>query len=411
MKNFDINFKLVLGSQLISLLGGNMLRFAILLYILDLSNSPAIFATAMSVTMIPVFIFAIPGGILADRLDKKKLIVILDAIKAVICIYILIIFTTNSYTIVNLTLIVSIFVAILNLFAPIFTAATPQIVDEKILPEANGAIQSVNAVSELLSFVLGGFLVATVGIQNVIIIAMIAFMLSTIMDLYIKIDYKKQISQHGVIKTALLDLKDATNYSLKVNPQISIITLFIACFVFLLMPLMLVAFPYINRIHFEANEMMFGISQALSALGMLLGGVLAGFLKNLLITSNFPKMTILVAIICLLTAITISPFMNNLMQLSFWLFNLGIMILMVFTTFGNVIAFSFLQENVPITYVGKVVALMITVINIVNPLSQAIFGFIMANVIGGNMSLFIIIGSLLVVLAILTRNMFKIKLI
>ena len=81
MKKFDVNFKLVLVSQIISLIGGNVLRFALLLFILDMSGSAGTFGLVMAVSQIPVFLFAIPGGIIADRMDKKKLIVFLTALK------------------------------------------------------------------------------------------------------------------------------------------------------------------------------------------------------------------------------------------------------------------------------------------------------------------------------------------
>jgi len=407
MKKFDHNFKLVLVSQIISLIGGNILRFALLLFILDISGSAGTFGLVMAISQIPVFLFAIPGGIIADRMNKKKLIVFFDGIKTVICAGLLAIFLAGAYSIANLTAIIAVFMMIMTLFTPILTAATPAIVDGEVLEEANGAIQAINATSELLSFVLGGILIATIGIMNIIILAGVSFLISTIIDLFIKIAYQKEQSEFGVIKTAALDMKKSLNYATKKNPLIIKLATSMGFFSFLIMPIMTVAMPYIIRIQFQASDTMFGVSQAVGAFGMLLGGILSGKFKKWLEIKHFAKLVSIVAALCLLLAVTVYAPLFSGVALPFWLFNIILMFVMVLMTFGTVIAMSLIQKQVPEKYLGKTIALMITIINVSIPVSQYIFGTMMNLLAGRNSFLFIAIGLLMMGLAVLGRKAFN----
>jgi len=408
MKKFGINFKLALTSQIISLIGGNILRFALLLFILDLTQSAVIFGIVTAVSQIPVMLFAIPGGIIADRMNKKKLIVFLDGIKTVICAVLLVIFLTGTYSVTNLTVIIVIFMAIVTLFAPILIAATPSIVDQEALVEANGAIQAINAMSELLSFVLGGILVATIGINNIIILAGIAFSASTVIDLFIKIPYVKQKVEFGIIKTATLDLKDSFCYAVKENPTIIKLSMLSAVLAMLFLPILTVALPYIARIEFGASDTMFGISQAIAAFGMLLGGMLSGKFKKWLNIQHFSKLILMMAALCIVLAISIytSRFGGEI-TIPFWLFNIGLMLIMVVITFANIIVMALVQEQVPANYLGKIVALVITVANFVLPAGQYVFGLLMEYFTDGIYVLFIAISILTIGVSMGARKMFK----
>lgn len=407
MKKFGINFKLVLTSQIISVIGGNTLRFALLLFILDLSQSAGTFGLVTAVSQIPVVLFAIPGGIIADRMNKKKLIVFFDGIKTVICIGLLALFLTGTYSVMNLAVVIAIFVTIVTLFSPILMTAMPTIVDQDVLVEANGAIQSVNAMSELFSFVLGGILVATIGINNIIILAGIAFLISTVIDLFIKIPHVKQEAEFGVIKTASLDMKNSLTFAVKEKPVIIKSALLFALISFLFLPIITVGLPYIARIEFGVNDTMFGISQAIPALGMLLGGVLSGKFKKLLDVKHFSKLVLIMAGLCLALAVTVyGPLFGGAMALPFWLFNVALMLIQVVIMFGNITVISFVQTQVPGNYLGKVLALIVTVASFATPVGQFLFGSLMELFAGRTSILFVVIAALVVGIAVIAKRMF-----
>ena len=102
-KNFNI---LVLG-QIISLFGSSIQRFALSLYLLDLTGSASIFATILAISMIPVVLMSPIAGILADRGDKKKLMVLLDVLSAVLLMaYAGVVFNGNDHVFIIATVMV-----------------------------------------------------------------------------------------------------------------------------------------------------------------------------------------------------------------------------------------------------------------------------------------------------------------
>ena len=156
MKNFDINFKLLLISNAISNLGVQILRFALILFLVDLTRSATVLGVATAITQIPLFLLAPVGGSMADRMNKKQLIVMLDAASTVLCLILFVIFWQQAYTVVNLTIIMTILVGIVTVAGPVFFSAMPLIVKEAHLVEANGAISSLRAISNLAGPALGG---------------------------------------------------------------------------------------------------------------------------------------------------------------------------------------------------------------------------------------------------------------
>ena len=73
------NLRLLVLSQASSLVGNYTLKFALSMYILEVTGSAALFATFLSVAMVPTIVLSPFGGILADRGDRRRIMVTLDA--------------------------------------------------------------------------------------------------------------------------------------------------------------------------------------------------------------------------------------------------------------------------------------------------------------------------------------------
>ncbi|MCC8143351.1 MAG: hypothetical protein LUD02_04710 [Tannerellaceae bacterium] len=75
---FSKDFILVVAGQIVSISGNQIVRYALPLYVLNETGSSALFGTISAVAFIPMLLLFPIGGILADRLNKKKVMVILD---------------------------------------------------------------------------------------------------------------------------------------------------------------------------------------------------------------------------------------------------------------------------------------------------------------------------------------------
>ena len=75
---FRQDFTLVVIGQIISLFGNAILRFALPLYLLRQTGSPALFGAVGAAAFIPAVLCAPIGGVLADRVNKRNIMVALD---------------------------------------------------------------------------------------------------------------------------------------------------------------------------------------------------------------------------------------------------------------------------------------------------------------------------------------------
>lgn len=69
------DFSLLILGKLVSLVGSNMQQFALSLYVLTLTGSATIFASILSISIIPRLILSPIAGVFGDWFDRKKSIV------------------------------------------------------------------------------------------------------------------------------------------------------------------------------------------------------------------------------------------------------------------------------------------------------------------------------------------------
>lgn len=77
-KLFQRDFTMVVIGQIISLFGNGILRFALPLYLLRETGSSSLFGIVTACSFIPMVIFSLFGGVVADRVNKRNIMVVLD---------------------------------------------------------------------------------------------------------------------------------------------------------------------------------------------------------------------------------------------------------------------------------------------------------------------------------------------
>src|SRR5690606_26687109 len=82
MKQKD--FSLLILGKLVSLVGSNMQQFALSLYVLEITGSATIFASILSVSILPRLLLSPIAGVFGDWFNRKKTIVLLDFINGII---------------------------------------------------------------------------------------------------------------------------------------------------------------------------------------------------------------------------------------------------------------------------------------------------------------------------------------
>lgn len=83
-KLFNKDFSLIIIGQIISLIGNAILRFTLPLYLLDTTGSATLFGSILAIAMIPSILLSPFGGMIADRVNKRNIMIILDFLTAAI---------------------------------------------------------------------------------------------------------------------------------------------------------------------------------------------------------------------------------------------------------------------------------------------------------------------------------------
>ncbi len=139
-KLFKRDFTLVVIGQIISLFGNATIRFALPLYLLNLTGSPALYGMVTACAFIPSILLSPIGGIVADRVNKRNIMVILDFFTAgVILTFLVLMDSVNLVGLLTVTLML--LYGIAGAYQPSVQASIPVLTDEEHFMAANSVIK------------------------------------------------------------------------------------------------------------------------------------------------------------------------------------------------------------------------------------------------------------------------------
>ena len=210
-KLFSRDFTLVVIGQIISLFGNAIIRFALPLYLLNLTGSSALYGTVTACAFIPAILLSPIGGIVADRVNKRNIMVILDFFTAAVILAFSLLMN-GANLVVLLTITLMLLYGIAGAYQPSVQASIPALVGQNRFMEANSVINTVSSFASLTGPVLGGILYSACGLKPVLLVCMVCFTLSAVMEIFIKIPFQKQDLKGGVWKTAKADFAESIRF-------------------------------------------------------------------------------------------------------------------------------------------------------------------------------------------------------
>jgi len=372
---FDLNFKLLVVSKMVSVVGGNILGFAMILFLVDLTGSAAVLGITFAVSQLPTIVTTPFAGVLADRLNKKKLIVLFDVITAVTNFYFLWLLVTGSYSVFNITVLRMVKMSIATFAQTVFNAAVPRIVEEEQLVGANGILQAIAAIGLIGGSVVGGILFGVITIEIIAFASGILFLTSAAISLKIKIPYVRRGLGDGIVTTVKNDMVESFIFLRKEKPIVFQLALVSSANAFLFPPIFMVGLPFLVGVIFDQEvTLSFGIA----AIGMLVGGILAGRLRSVLAIKHLPKWVGGIGMTSVLLALSFSPLIPHV-GLAFWVFNLALSLLLLIFSLTNSSLGAFTQQQVPEHLLGKVNALLGMISLIAGPIGMLTVGFLIEN--------------------------------
>jgi len=376
---FHKDFTLVVIGQIISLFGNAILRFALPLYILKESGSASLFGLVSASSFLPMIIMSPIGGIIADRVNKQRIMVVLDFFTAaLIMVFILI---SGEMSLVPLVVVVLMALyGIQGAYSPAVQASIPLLAEGDRIVPANAVVNLVQSLSSLLGPVIGGILYAAYGLTPILIVSVICFFISAVMELFIHIPHQPRTESRSIFAIVKDDMSLSLHFILKEKPVLAKGILLICGFNLFLSSMLVIGLPVLITQTLGLSEQLYGIAQGALAAGGLAGGIFAGVLGNKLDIRRSHILLLVSAIAIIPMGLTLllgaPPFVSYLVitVMSFFL--------MVCATLFSIQMLAFAQIQTPTELTGKVISFMMALSMCMQPIGQALYGILFEKLAG-----------------------------
>ncbi len=203
------NFALLSSANFINRLGDSIDAIALSWLTYQVTSSASIAALNFATNYIPtVFIQPFMGAFVAKH-DKKHMMVIADAARALIVTLLAIAVITNTVNalmIIICTFLMSFFE---TLRLPASSAIIPEIIDKTEYKDAVSFNSSLSRITELIGTGIAGFIIGIFGMYSAIFIDAFSFLASAILLALMKTDEKISDTKENTI---IQDLKDGFKY-------------------------------------------------------------------------------------------------------------------------------------------------------------------------------------------------------
>src|SRR5215472_7469089 len=134
----DASFAKLWAASTTSALGTGLSMVAAPLFVASLSTSPLVVSAAFGVAWAPYLLFSLPGGVLVDRVDRRRLMVVIDWVRVVAMGALGVTMVTGRADVPLLYAVLFVVNAGEALFRPAGQTMIPAVVPRSKLERANG---------------------------------------------------------------------------------------------------------------------------------------------------------------------------------------------------------------------------------------------------------------------------------
>lgn len=367
------NFTLLVLGQVSSLFGNYILRLALSMYVLELTGSAAVFAGLLSAATIPTILLSPFGGILADRADRRNIMVALDAMTgtAVLCAALLL-SEQRALVVIGALLVL---LSVLGAFeTPTVQACIPSMLTGDNIIRGNAVVNQTASKSYLTAPLLGGIFYSAFGIKPVMYASVLCFFVTAFLECFIRLDYRPAGFGGNALAVAKADFLDSVRFIGKERRDILRILLLAALSRFFVMGVTLVGLPFLVRTVLGLDARYYGAAESVLAVAVIAGSMAAGVLAGKIQKGGLSAMLAAVGL-CIVPAglafllpagtgvryaVLVAAFCG--MQIAISMF--------------SIYAVSMIQQGTPEYMIGKVMAYTSAITMCAQPAGQMVYGFL-----------------------------------
>ncbi|MDD6488976.1 MAG: MFS transporter [Clostridia bacterium] len=265
-------FLIIWFGELISSIGSGMTAFALSVYAYQMTGSAACVSLITLLAYLPTILLSPLGGVLADRYDRRLLMIIGDLFSGLGLVYVLWNIQAGSESMLPIFIGVTFNAIFVALLEPSFKATITELLTEEEYAKASGMVQVVGNAKFLISPALAGIILAVADIRLILLLDIGTFLITVTTAAIVrksvgKSTNKEKQSISSEIRQGFVEINK--NKGIR---TLIILMSFVCFFVGILQTL---TSPMVLAVS-DAGTV--GIMESLCAVGMLVGSVLIGIL-------------------------------------------------------------------------------------------------------------------------------------
>ncbi|OMC95085.1 MFS transporter [Paenibacillus odorifer] len=265
------NFMIIWMGEWISSIGSGLTAFTLGVYVFQMTQTASSVALLTLCAFLPSIVLSPFGGVLADRFDRRLMMIAGDLLSAFGLVYVLIIMLLGEPHLWQICLGVTFSSIFVSLLEPAYKATITDLLTEKQFAKASGLVQLAASSKYLLSPILAGILLSFMDIKTILLIDISTFLVTVLAVMAVR---RNLHTEHRVPtnQSFVKDLKegwDALIYTkgvLQLTIILSVVTFYVGFLQTLYTPMLL---PF-------TDTKTLGTVLSVSAIGMLLGSLIIG---------------------------------------------------------------------------------------------------------------------------------------
>ena len=262
------NFSLLWTGQLISTMGSALTALAASIYVFRLTGSALSVGLMLMATAAPSLLVGLFAGVLVDRYDRKRIMMIADILRGVLILLIPILVPLH---VIWLYVIVALTSAIGQFFDPAFESVLPEVASEKELAAANSLMAISQFGSTAVGFAASGLIAAAADINWAFYLDAVSFLFSAVCVFLIDVNpipVEDDTSAAIVLQNLRAGMRQI--FDRRILLSATIVQIFVLISFGLSNSLLL---PFAIRA-LQANEFQYGLQEGLTSLGFVIGSLL-----------------------------------------------------------------------------------------------------------------------------------------
>lgn len=372
-----LHFGVLLTVQALALVSESTLRFALPLYLLNVSGAPSLYGVATAVAFVPSVLLMPAAGVVADRVDMRRILVTVGSILIPCSACYLFLFRAHLLAMTILFLVA--LYAVHALYIPMFQAQIPRMLDTTHVKQGVSLVNQVSTASNIIGPVLAGVLMGWMGIALLVCFGMVCLVAAGMFACACS-SLKRSPAAPPDVGTGDFAIAERRSLFQDVraavlflrSEKLLLLSIVFACLVNAVLAGVNVVLPYMVTEQLAWNAAAAGLAEAIGAVGALAGSAFVGLAPGFCTMRRLPAFVALLGFGPLISAM--GPFFAFDAAVQFACLTSGVAWILFWGSAITVVLVSDIQLQCERDMVGRVLALFFAVATCASPVGQAACG-------------------------------------